>query len=299
MRRLLPLAVSLALAQAAAASGNEGPPAFEPAIVELRVNGQDDGPTLIVRRDRDGALLRLRLARPKANICDAAMIGALQAALDAHRGTRGLRGVLLDAEGPHFSFGASVEEHLADRCAAMLASLHTLILALVVVLVGALLLYRNWQQEREFTKAEPGSAAGLPGSGTAPAFSLKDTNGNIYSSAQLAGKPAAINFFATWCPPCREEIPGFVEVYNKHKEKGFELIGISLDTDTRGNLPGFLMSNKIGYKILFGDLATARAYGGVSALPTTFFVGKDGEIKNVHVGYMDKDAFDKEVRKLL
>ena len=80
--------------------------------------------------DRDGALLRLRLARPKANICDAAMIAALQAALDAHRGQRGLRGVLLDGEGPHFSFGASVEEHLADRCAGMLASLHALILTM-------------------------------------------------------------------------------------------------------------------------------------------------------------------------
>jgi len=174
-----------------------------------------------------------------------------------------------------------------------------MILALIVVLAGALLLYRNWQQERGVTKSEPGVTELSSGSATAPAFSLKDTNGNIYSSVQLAGKPAAINFFATWCPPCREEIPGFVEVYNKHKEKGFELIGISLDTDTWGNLPGFLMSNKIGYKILFGDLATARAYGGVSALPTTFFVGKDGEIKNVHVGYMDKDAFDKEVKKLL
>lgn len=80
--------------------------------------------------DRDGALLRLRLARPKANICDAEMIAALQAALDAHRGAHGLRGVLLDHEGPHFSLGASVHEHLADRCAAMLASLHALILTL-------------------------------------------------------------------------------------------------------------------------------------------------------------------------
>ncbi|MBL8323461.1 MAG: cyclohexa-1,5-dienecarbonyl-CoA hydratase [Rubrivivax sp.] len=79
--------------------------------------------------DREGALLRLRLNRPKANICDAAMISALHAAFDAHR-TAPLRGVLLDAEGPHFSFGASVEEHLADRCAAMLASLHALILAM-------------------------------------------------------------------------------------------------------------------------------------------------------------------------
>jgi len=178
-----------------------------------------------------------------------------------------------------------------------------LILALVVVFAGAFLLYWNWQSELETKKAAPVTAAapapGPSGSRTAPPFALKDTNGNLYSSARLAGKPAAINFFATWCPPCREEIPGFVEVYNKHKEKGFELVGISLDTDTRESLPGFLMSNKIGYRILFGDLATARAYGGVSSIPTTFFVGKDGEIKNVHVGYMGRDAFDEEVRKLL
>lgn len=174
-----------------------------------------------------------------------------------------------------------------------------LILTLVVVLSVAILLYRNWQTGTEAGKAGPGAATGGSGPRTAPPFSLKDTNGNIFSSAQLAGKPAVINFFATWCPPCREEIPGFVEVYNRHRSKGFELVGISLDTDTRENLPGFLMNNKIGYRILFGDLATARAYGGVSALPTTFFVGKDGEIKNVHVGYMDKNAFDKEVQKLL
>jgi cyclohexa-1,5-dienecarbonyl-CoA hydratase len=81
--------------------------------------------------ERDGALLRLRLSRPKANIVDAAMIGALSAALAEHRARASLRGVLLDAEGPHFSFGASVEEHLPERCAQMLASLHALIVAMV------------------------------------------------------------------------------------------------------------------------------------------------------------------------
>ncbi len=81
--------------------------------------------------ERDGALLRLRLARPKANIVDAAMIAALQAAFDAHGASTGLRGVVLDAEGPHFSFGASVEEHLAERCAAMLSALHALIITMV------------------------------------------------------------------------------------------------------------------------------------------------------------------------
>jgi len=90
-----------------------------------------DTSPLKVWLERDGALLRLRLDRPKANIVDAAMIAALQAAFAAHRTSPGLRGVLLDAQGPHFSFGASVEEHLADRCAAMLSALHALIISMV------------------------------------------------------------------------------------------------------------------------------------------------------------------------
>ena len=86
---------------------------------------------LKVWTERDGALLRLRLARPKANIVDAAMIASLQMAIDAHRGNARIVAVLLDAEGPHFSFGASVEEHLAERCATMLASLHALLLSML------------------------------------------------------------------------------------------------------------------------------------------------------------------------
>lgn len=86
---------------------------------------------LSVWLDRDGALLRLRLARPKANIVDAAMIAALREALAAHRGRPGLAAALLDADGPHFSFGASVEEHVAERCVEMLAALHGLVLEMV------------------------------------------------------------------------------------------------------------------------------------------------------------------------
>lgn len=81
--------------------------------------------------EADGALLRLRLARPKANLVDAEMITALHGALVAHAGNHTLRAVLLDHEGPHFSFGASVEEHLPAQCAQMLASLHALIVAMV------------------------------------------------------------------------------------------------------------------------------------------------------------------------
>jgi cyclohexa-1,5-dienecarbonyl-CoA hydratase len=81
--------------------------------------------------EREGALLRLRLARPKANLIDQGMIASLAAALTAHRPGRGLRAALLDAEGPHFSFGASVEEHLPGRCDGMLGGLHALILQML------------------------------------------------------------------------------------------------------------------------------------------------------------------------
>jgi len=93
--------------------------------------------------DHDGALLRLRLARPKANLVDATMIAALHGALVAYRSQTQLRGVLLDAEGPHFSFGASVEEHLPAQCAQMLASLHALIVAMVEFPVPILVAVRG------------------------------------------------------------------------------------------------------------------------------------------------------------
>ena len=134
---------------------------------------------------------------------------------------------------------------------------------------------------------------------TVPPFALADVSGNLIDSSRFAGKPTVVNFFATWCPPCREEIPGFVAVYEKYKDRGLEVVGISLDTDTRGNLPGFIMNNRIGYRILLGNPATVRAFGAGSAIPATFFIGRDGEIRHVHVGYMDRDTFDREVRKLL
>ena len=81
--------------------------------------------------DRDGALLRLRLSRPKANILDAEMIAALDAAFVEHTGNRALKTVLIDAEGPHFSYGASVEEHLPETCEQMLAALHALVRRMV------------------------------------------------------------------------------------------------------------------------------------------------------------------------
>lgn len=166
--------------------------------------------------------------------------------------------------------------------------------AVALAFAGAALWYRNWQR----AEAPAERAAPPAGPQTAPPFSLVDLKGNPVSSEAFRGRPTVINFFATWCPPCQQEIPGFVEVYKKYRAQGFALVGIALDTDTRGKLASFVSERGIEYPVLLGDVETARAYGGVSSIPTTFFVGKNGEIRNVHVGYMDKDAFDAEVRKL-
>jgi cyclohexa-1,5-dienecarbonyl-CoA hydratase len=100
------------------------------------------GPVAI-STERDGRLLRLRLDRPKANILDAAMNGALEQALDAHGGAASLRGILIDAAGGHFSFGASIEEHMPDSCAAMLEGFHRLVLKIFSSPVPVLMVVRG------------------------------------------------------------------------------------------------------------------------------------------------------------
>ena len=157
---------------------------------------------------------------------------------------------------------------------------------------------KDRQQATQKPAAESPGAPSEQGDRMAPSFSLSDISGNIVSSSQLAGKPVVINFFATWCPPCREEVPGFVEIYRKYKSRGFELVGIALDTD-KTTLPHFLSTNGIDYRILIGNTSTTRAFGGVNTIPATFFIDKDGRIRNVHVGYLDKDSFEKEVLKIL
>lgn len=176
-----------------------------------------------------------------------------------------------------------------------------LILTIVaaVVLAAAVVWYSGRREATPPREAAPGSAPAPAVPRTIPAFSLSDVSGNRVDSSLFRGRPAVINFFATWCPPCREEIPGFVAVYDKYKGRGIELVGISLDTDTRGNLPAFVMTNRIAYRILLGNVDTVKAFAWGSAIPATFFIGRDGEIKNVHVGFIDRDTLDREVQKLL
>lgn len=133
----------------------------------------------------------------------------------------------------------------------------------------------------------------------APNFSLKSSNGSVVELAKLKGKVVVLNFWATWCGPCRSEIPGFLDVYKQYKPKGLEIVGVSLDRGGWNEVKPFVEKYKITYPVVVGDGDLADAYGGIEAIPTTFVIDKKGNIVNKHLGYLNKAAFEKMIKGLL
>ena len=115
----------------------------------------------------------------------------------------------------------------------------------------------------------------------APDFTLQGINDSTYTLSELNGNVVLINFWATWCGPCRMEIPEFNELYDTYHKKGFELLGISI-SDSKKQLKNYTNSYKVKYPLLYGSTKQlskiTRDYGGVYAVPSSFLVGKNGNI---------------------
>ncbi len=133
---------------------------------------------------------------------------------------------------------------------------------------------------------------------TAPNFSLKDENGKTVQLSDYRGKVVLLNFWATWCGPCKIEIPWFVEFERKHKDQGFAVVGISMDEDGWQAVKPFIADVGINYRILMGNDSIAQLYGGVDSLPTTFIIDRDGRIAAVHLGLVSKSTYENDLRQV-
>jgi peroxiredoxin len=139
--------------------------------------------------------------------------------------------------------------------------------------------------------ADPGTPA--------PAWQLQDLNGKTVQLSDFKGKVVILDFWTTWCPPCRAELPDFVALQKQYADKGVVIVGVSLDQGGPGVVSSFVKSHGIDYRIVIGNDNVATAYGNIQAIPTTFVIDRKGVIAAKHEGQTDKATFEQDIGKLL
>jgi thiol-disulfide isomerase/thioredoxin len=132
----------------------------------------------------------------------------------------------------------------------------------------------------------------------APDFTVTDLSGEKVSLSGLRGKVVLLDFWATWCPPCRREIPGFVRLQKDYGDKGLTALGI-VTQDAPQNVPPFYREFRMNYPVAMGNAELARLYGVNYGLPTTFLIGRDGRIYDKVVGGVDMEYFEKKIQRLI
>jgi peroxiredoxin len=133
----------------------------------------------------------------------------------------------------------------------------------------------------------------------APDFTLKDADGKPVRLSDFRGKVVLLDFWATWCGPCKIEIPWFVEMQRSNRDRGFEVLGVAMDDEGWEVVKPFITSIGVNYRVMVGDDPTAQSYGGVDALPTTFLIDRSGKIAAVHIGLTSKKEFQDGIEQLL
>lgn len=133
----------------------------------------------------------------------------------------------------------------------------------------------------------------------APGFSLQDINDRTVRLSDYENHVVILNFFATWCPACISEIPDFIELMNKYGDKGFVIIGISVDRTRADEIRDFAVTNNINYPVLIDNGLVSDEYGPVRGIPATFIIDKKGNIVQQIVGAKNKDYFEEIIKPLL
>lgn len=163
-----------------------------------------------------------------------------------------------------------------------------------VALAGAALIRYSW---------EPGELSARVGNAkdrrSAPDFALADASGATVRLSDYKGKVVLLNFWATWCGPCKIEIPWFVEFEKTYSGRGFAVLGISLDDDGWAAVRPYIEQKKVNYRVMVADGNTAKQFGGVESLPTTLLIDRDGKIASGHVGLTGKSTYEDQIEQLL
>jgi peroxiredoxin len=133
----------------------------------------------------------------------------------------------------------------------------------------------------------------------APDFTLKDADGKFVKFSDYRGKVVLLNFWATWCTPCRLEIPWFTDMERQNRSKGLEVVGISMDDEGWTVVKPFLTDLNVNYRVLMGDDSTAKKYGGIDSLPTSFLIDRAGKIAAVYVGLSSRKDYENAIDALL
>ncbi|MFZ0793096.1 MAG: redoxin domain-containing protein [Candidatus Korobacteraceae bacterium] len=167
------------------------------------------------------------------------------------------------------------------------------IVLIIVVIAFAVAVYEGAQHHAHSKGAVPGAV-----DSPAAAFSLQDLDGKALSLANYRDKVVLLNFWATWCTPCRGEIPQFIDYQSKYGPQGLQLIGISMDDDAKP-VHDFYQQFKMNYPVAIGSASLAESYGGVLGLPVTFLIGRDGRIAAKYVGAAEMPVLQQKIESLL
>jgi thiol-disulfide isomerase/thioredoxin len=170
-------------------------------------------------------------------------------------------------------------------------------LALVVVaFVVALMLYVGLHMARRSGRLP---TPRITRSTVAPDFSLESLEGKTMRLSDFRGKAVLLNFWATWCGPCKIEMPWFVELQQKYGSQGLQVVGVAMDDASKEDIAKFAKEMGVNYPVLIGKEAVGDSYGGIPALPETFFIGRDGKVVDKILGLRGKAEIEDAIKKAL
>ncbi|HYL11512.1 MAG TPA: TlpA disulfide reductase family protein [Terriglobales bacterium] len=174
----------------------------------------------------------------------------------------------------------------------------TSIMVLVVAMGVTALLVAKFRNSRSSSTSVRKPSSSLNGQ-MAPDFALESLDSRTVHLSDFHGKAVLLNFWATWCTPCKVEMPWFEQMHKQYGPQGLQVVGIAMDDASKKDIAEFASNLGIDYPILVGKESVGEAYGGVQFLPVTVYVGRDGKIVEKVFGLKGRDEIEDNVRKAL